>query len=166
MQATYQVWQGLFENHHLLLVELQESLNEERKALLAHDIPLIQSATARKEKVTHKIELSQKRLDEVRLQTARELGFAESVTIGELFLKFDDAEKNSLMKQRQILASKTKQIAKLNQFNSKCLVTYKGLADGFEHIFNNAKVSPTQTYNQIGRAYSHDQQRRFLDRSL
>lgn len=166
MHDVYQTWQGLLEKHHLLLIELETVLSDERKSLLAHDIDAIQKACAQKLRITDKIELSQKKLDEARLATAQSLELQDTVSLTEIFEKCESEERTLLMKQRQILSAKTKQIAKINQFNSKCLSTYKAYIDGFQHIFNNTKVSFGQTYNAVGRAYHHDQQGRFVSRSF
>lgn len=166
MQDLNEAWHKLLDKHSQLLDNLNFSLKKERKALLSNDISLLKESSLLKEKATRQVLQVQDQIKTFKQDTAKRLNSDESLSLQELFSKFEEEFRSPLLKKRHQLEHKAHLITKFNKFNSRCLDTYRDFVKGIRTIYSMCKPDEYQIYDSGGQAYNREGQGKLVSRSL
>ncbi len=153
MSELYEDWKKLLTDHDVILTEMMDGLEKERQLLLASNFENLRETTFLKEKSTRKIQNIQDQIEVYRQKSLKKFDLSPDVTLLDLFLNhFPKPQSTELLALRTKLINKSKNISRVNRFNSECLGFYLDHITGIKKIMTRHSEPDLVTYAKDGRA--------------
>lgn len=165
MNNWYADWCRLFDEHMVLLHELNKAVQDEKAALLENEISHVRETSLLKDKATRKILQIQGLINDLKERHLHALKIDQNSSLQDLFLALKGNEQTDLLKRRAELMRLSKDIERVNRFNAKCLNSFLEYIGGVRNIFRSIK-NEGQVYSPTGQAQMPEQSGRLVRRSF
>ena len=119
MQNLYGSWLNRLDEHESLLVRLEKDVQSNKKTLFTNQIDLLRDAVLKKEKTLHLVSQSQKKLNQLRSESACFLGLSVGAPIKNLFASFEEPLQKTLQERRIRLSRISNTVKRINNFNKR-----------------------------------------------